>query len=317
VDSGAASLQMALMARSEDRTSDTSFLAVTRSPPTALTDAYNSLHSSVSHSAASPRSPIQVNPAENPISASTSASPLQNEVDVSSPLLWIGSPIPQPADSIRSSSGFAFEPTRPTSAIHTTDQDTAIRYPLRRRDPRQVNPYMHDRLVYKYQLRQIPEAIVHRPDLQHHSSHSHPPTVDPDYEEQQPIGGSSREARATSALTPPPGLARAVGSHGGAVSPILDVEFTTAFSSALKYRKPRRRRPRKFPMPLPSPSAQYGRSHTPSPDRQRVGINSSWRESLFQDLSSDDEELGSIQPPLTIGSVHYDASNEASAHRGF
>lgn len=45
-------------------------------------------------------------------------------------------------------------------AIIPEDTELPLRYSLRRRDPRQLNPYAYDKLLYKQQMRSNPDAIV-------------------------------------------------------------------------------------------------------------------------------------------------------------
>jgi len=69
---------------------------------------------------------------------------------------------------VRYSSTTSISNTRPTDTlIEVSDapipEDTEphlVRYSLRRRDPRQLNPYVYDKLMYKQQMRSNPDAIV-------------------------------------------------------------------------------------------------------------------------------------------------------------
>ncbi|KAG6334435.1 hypothetical protein ID866_4656 [Astraeus odoratus] len=75
--------------------------------------------------------------------------------------LLLLSPVPGPstvqAPSPRPDS--SAQDSRPPLIPEDTEL-SAVRYSLRRRDPRQLNPYAYDKLLYKQQMRSNPDAIV-------------------------------------------------------------------------------------------------------------------------------------------------------------
>ena len=123
-----------------------------------------------------------------------SASPTQRPIRVSSPA---SSPLTPASSPTKAAEAPRTPSSSPSQALATSRQQNSTlsaaeiaaiedaaaaeraRYSLRARNPRQLNPYEYDKLLYKRQMRAAPEAIVKvvsppRPRRRHRSTSANP-----------------------------------------------------------------------------------------------------------------------------------------------
>ncbi|KAI0028102.1 Mus7/MMS22 family-domain-containing protein [Vararia minispora EC-137] len=269
-----------------DALSDTTTLSSVHTPPTSVFDANTTISMSPSLSVAprSPRSPSQGNLASSSRTLSyqghSRAQPTSADAtsrDSRARYLHSTEDLTERAEG--SSSQSILMPSVDTALVFAMEERAKNRpYPLRRRNPRQLQPYMHDRIAYKYQLRLHPEAIVHRPDLERRTAQSPPSAHDLEYGDRAFADPSVSQGPSVSSQH----------SDGQNNYPSALVSPRTRPRS----RRKKSHRPHAFPMKL---------SRSPSPGPSRLApfakpfpVNSSRPARLSSEITSDEDDVGVI-----------------------